>query len=357
MQAVAAISITVALLGGPIFPGGVAPTPSQLAQVVSGQLVETQLPGQQVTYDSAAGLTTILGPDWETIRWTLFSTPYLNVGGIPPPSLAGKGMALAIQSKAVKVGEEQSFDFPWPAGRPQYYLEQVEPDLYRRIELVDKEGYMVSVQPTGGPDELTVQVEFANKTLSGGKYDETIRAFVGRPTLIKAIVTATAPLTKGQKTLLVWQPRSEMMWPGGAPDWAVGEWGMMSEPGTGAVIIQRDGTVLGEGGGVSLSGSIDPSGRVSCKGIVDGKTVAIVTGKLSPNGTGQGTAYAEGETIPWTATHLRAGEPALAGPEMTPGGMPSGIPAQSAPTLRVLDGGARPKGVAVLLEVTAPPED
>ncbi len=259
----AVVSITVALLGG---PQGLAPFTMEGPYGTlggGGVVIETRGPdgagivrrlaapgpgfpfqGDRMMYDAAARLTTILGPDEVTLK-----------------GLFGEGVRSTMIEPTIEGGlytwPERKFEFLWPEDRPQYYLEKLPGvylgyPVYGRIELVDKEGYTVSVQPTGQPDALTVQVEFANNTLSGGKYDETIRAFVGRPTLIKAIVTATAPLTKAQKTLLVWQPRPEMM---------------------------------------------------------------------------------------------------------GPGGMPPGIPAQSAPTLRVLDSGRHPTGVAVLLEVTAPRED
>ena len=223
----AVVSITVVLLGGPQwFPGAplvsqsmVIKGPGGVIEIPAGDTGGRRLPGTDIylfppspllgsgvqlsgaktMHDTAAGLTTILGPSEGTIK-RLFEE--------------GVRSEADVQKATVEVDATswhwpaRDFEFLWPQDRPQYYLEQVEPDLYRRIELVDKEGYTVSVRPIGRPDELAVEVEFASKTLSGGKYDETIRAFVGRPTLIKAIVTATAPLTKGQKTLLVWEPSS-----------------------------------------------------------------------------------------------------------------------------------------------------
>ncbi|MCK4323718.1 MAG: hypothetical protein KAW89_04255, partial [Armatimonadetes bacterium] len=107
----AVVSITVALLGGPQGLGpftAEGPYAGRLAPLGYG----LPLQGEKIMYDAAAGLTTIVGPDWETIRWTLFKHPFIDKA-LPPPGLEGKGMALQIQSKAVKVGEEQSFDFPW----------------------------------------------------------------------------------------------------------------------------------------------------------------------------------------------------------------------------------------------------
>ena len=237
------IIVTVALLGGP--PGYVAPitleptspgfygppgSPGGLGMpgaLVGGPLGSegglgmpgAPLQGDKIMYEAAAGLTTILGPDEATIQ-RLFGEGARSEAAVLTPS-QGVGFAPGFEGGIIYGWPAHQFEFPWPEDRPQYYLEKL-PGLslgypvYGRIELADKEGYTVSVHPSGRPDALTLLVEFANKTLSGGKYDETIRAFVGRPTLIKVIVTATAPLTKGQKTLLVWQPvPPKMMGPGG----------------------------------------------------------------------------------------------------------------------------------------------
>lgn len=231
-EALAVISVTVALLGGPQWVPGTPLVSQRMVFKGSGGVIEipvgdvggrrlqgqclyyfapspllatgVQPLGRNTMYDSDADLTTIIGPDEATIK-ELFEK-----------SVRGEAH---MQTATIEVDpqswnwEQRKFEFLWPEDRPQYYLEKL-PGLYLgypvygRIELVDKEGYTVSVQPTGGPDELAVQVEFANNTLSGGKYDETIRAYVGRPVLIKTVVSTTAPLNGEQPTLLVWQPSS-----------------------------------------------------------------------------------------------------------------------------------------------------
>ena len=380
----AVVSITVVLLGGPQGLG-----PFTMEGPYAGRLAAPgpgfPLQGDKIMHESAAGLTTIVGPDYATLK-ALFED--------------GVRSEADVQKATVEVDptswhwQARDFEFLWPQDRPQYYLEQVEPDLYRRIELVDKEGYTVSVQPTGRPDELTVQVEFANKTLSGGKYDETIRAFVGRPTLIKAVVTATAPLIKGQKTLLVWQPppppritgpggmlpgmpRPRMMpggipmapggmpsgmaglgmmpgvgvgpmgeviigAPQGVPIWAVGDWELTipEEDESITMTVHPDGSISITG--APGSGTVEPSGQVRFR--AEGED-AVLTGTLSPSGTGSGRIRDGDRETTWTATKVRLLQAAQVA------GFAPDIPAQSAPTLRVLDGRALPTGVAVLLEV------
>jgi len=344
----AVVSITVVLLGG---PQGLGPFTAErpYGGLAAPYGYGLPLQGDKIMYDAAAGLTTILttilGPDEAAIRG-LFQENGGSKAAIIEPTIEG----------GLYTWPESQFEFLWPNDRPQYYLEKL-PGLYRgytvygRIELVDKEGYTVLVQPTGQPDELTVQVEFANKILSGGKYDETIRAFVGRPTLIKAVVAATAPLTKGQKTLLVWQPPSppEMMGPGGmyggmplpgmmtggrpmppggmyggimqaptpsaGPFWAVGDWEVriLEEDESFTMTVHPDYSITIEADetGVAGSGSIEPSGRVQFRAAEE---AAGLTGTLSPSGTGSGMIQEDDRKATWTATRLRAAETAQAAP-------------------------------------------
>jgi hypothetical protein len=81
--------------------------------------------------------------------------------------------------------------------------------MYRRVELPDKEGYAITVRPTGPPESPMIELELARNVLSRGTYDGTIRAFVGRPTVVKTIVIPTVSLAAGQRALLVWEPRAQ----------------------------------------------------------------------------------------------------------------------------------------------------
>jgi hypothetical protein len=155
--------------------------------------------GEKTTHHTVAGLTTVVGPSEATIR-RVFTDQQQAAAVLLQPTIEG-GL------RAWPAGHTELL---WPEDRPQYYLEQVEPDLYRRIELADKEGYVVEVRPKGTLPQLSVEVELAKNTLTGGKYDDTIRAYVGQPTLVQTIVTPTVTLTPGQRVLLVWQPQANL---------------------------------------------------------------------------------------------------------------------------------------------------
>ena len=323
----AVVSITVVLLGGPQGLGPFTAEGPYAGRLAAPPGYGFPLQGDRTMHDSAAGLTTIVGPDEATLK-----------------ALFGEGVRSTIIEPTIEGGlytwPESQFEFLWPKERPQYYLEKL-PGLYLgysvygRIELVDKEGYTVSVQPAGQPDALTVQVEFANKTLSGGKYDETIRAFVGRPTLIKAIVTATAPLTKDQKTLLVWRPSSARA-PAGGGGSLGGPLGGLGAADLKAIEIEADTAKMAE----------EQARHVQ-------KLLEVIQRKASEEQSKAIEQYA-GEGL---EAQRKALEALLGARDLRLRGLFRGIPAQSAPTLRVLDSGAQPMGVAVLLEVTPSRED
>ena len=116
------------------------------------------------------------------------------------------------------------------------------------------------------------------------------------------------------------------------------------------------------------TGWVEPSGQLRFSMTGDD---GVLTGTLSPSGTGSGIAQEGDKKATWTATRVRGPDLAVFEEqrkiretvlqtntyEWRLGGSLPGIPGQSAPTLRVLDREPHPTGVAVLLEITAPPED
>ena len=284
---------------------------SRIRQVLEGPFysgMPPQVTGDRIIHDPNAGLVTIINPD-DRLWLRLFRPALLGygTGGRRPGSLA-------VEHGSVKVGEERSFDLVWPPGRPQYYLEKVEQDVYHRVAVADKEGYTVTVRPTGAAPDLTVALELARNTFTRGKYDETIRAFVGQPSLLKTILTSQAPLTSGQQTLLVWLPRPEaqVVAPvaGAAPSWTVGEWEMTGPgDGTGVLTVKADGTViwhidLDNGRMMAEPGSVDSSGQVHARLSLTGEHWTILSGELAPDGTASGRISPQSMT--WTAIRVQA---------------------------------------------------
>jgi len=202
---VAIILLKAVLLGGPQGPqviwNGSGP-PALLTTESARARMAYVLRGDKLSHDSAAGLTVLIGPDTATV-----SALFEESGG---ESL--REAVIEARQPAEWPGWE--FDFPWPATGPAYYLEAVETDLYRRVELAEKAGYLGYVVPGGASGELAATVAFIRKVLSGGQYDETIRAYLGRPVIITNVVTATAPVEPGKPTLLIWHGDRQGAGPG-----------------------------------------------------------------------------------------------------------------------------------------------
>lgn len=117
------------------------------------------------------------------------------------------GVVLKSETREVAFDGEEIIEFNWPDDRPRYYLEQQGDDLFRRVQLADKDGYTVTLRATQVGAIVSVELDMARKTLTGGRYDETINAYVGKPTLIKTICTTSAPVdlrTAGTATVVTW---------------------------------------------------------------------------------------------------------------------------------------------------------
>ncbi|MFQ5809016.1 MAG: hypothetical protein ACE5JM_05310 [Armatimonadota bacterium] len=156
------------------------------------------LDGDETVHDAVAGLTTVLGPNDPTVA-RIFGKYVISEAQILRPAIEGD----------FSTWPPHKFEFSDAQDGPQHYLEPAGDDLYRRAELPDKEGYVITVRPTGPPENMMVEVEFARNVLGRGKYDGTIRAFVGRPTVVKTIVIPTVSLAAGQRALLVWEPQAQ----------------------------------------------------------------------------------------------------------------------------------------------------
>jgi len=181
---------------------------------VIGQLFEGQPPAA-ATEDLPAVEEPVPTPDHPDVKALASGlTEYPGMGGTILRSamvsdlLRGAGVAVKSERRELKLGEEQAVNLNWPDDRPRYYLEQQDQDLYRRVELADREGYSVTLRATRMGANLAVDMDLTRNTLAGGRYDKTINAYVGKPTLIKTICQTSAPVRTGTATVVTWNTPS-----------------------------------------------------------------------------------------------------------------------------------------------------
>ncbi len=255
-------------------------------------------------------------------------------------ALPGQQSAAGLTSN-----EQQVFELSWRDNAPQYYLEQEAPDLYRRIELADREGYSVSLMATGDAPERTVQVEATRKALVAGTYDEVLDAFVGKPTLVKTVCTTSATVRPGRNTVVIWSPPAgpvppEPMQPPGiaagrVPRWAIGKWHLEAGGDATVMDLRANGTVMfSDWPDRAIPAEIGADGAVWLEWLPDGKADRVlVVGRLRPNGTGDGAICEVDDTQDdaiWRATRLVPQEDAGPGAPVDHPTGPRGIGAAAA---------------------------
>ncbi len=215
--------------------------------------------------------------------------------------------------------QQRVLELGWRGTAPRYYLAQEAPDLYRRIELADREGYSVSLVSTGGGPEPTVQVEVTRKALVGGTHDAALNAFVGKPTLVKTVCTTSATVSPGRNTVLIWSPPAGPVAPepvqppgiavGQVPPWAIGKWHLEAGGDATVVEVRADGTVVfSDWPDTPFPGEMTVDGVVWLNFAPEGEDDRVlVIGRLNPDGTGSGAICEVGDGPDdnrWTAARL-----------------------------------------------------
>ncbi|MBM3475737.1 MAG: type II and III secretion system protein [Armatimonadetes bacterium] len=148
------------------------------------------------THATSEGVLVMEGVPAEVASW-LAATPRAADRDRSAPSLRTIRGALPLHTT-------MACDLNWPDDSPRYYLEKEADDLYRRVRLVDREGYSVELRLVGEAPDLRVEVTARRREFTKGTYDETIKALVGRPDLLKTLCTTTAPVVPGDTTVVVW---------------------------------------------------------------------------------------------------------------------------------------------------------
>ncbi len=328
---VAVLIMRAVLLGAPIEPGVEAPAGGYAMSswgAVSGYDQQGQehmkIQADQVLLDANAGLVVAIGPSGPTVQ-SLFERH------------EGEDVAQAL----VRPNEDgalppAALEFPWPKEGSAYYLEQIEPDLFRRMELATREGYEVSAT-FRGEDVVQVELELARRSFTGGDYEDSLDAWTERPVAVRSVVSTTVPLTEERPTLVVWRsPLQPTEGPSlqtgaapaaGPPEWAVGTWRLETEHEGGRDIVPM--IVRADGGGVispddePMQIEVGATGHVSGQ-MVDGEATITLTGTLAQDGTGSGRVVARGgqteKQMTWTATRVSGEVPgwAATGPAAGP---------------------------------------
>jgi len=255
---VAVLIMKAVLLGAPGQPGVEAPP-------VGYNMAEPgMMGGAMMMYDQNAGVMVVQEPAGADLA-RLFdggadvqqATAQLADDGTWPPA---------------------ALEFPWPRQGSAYYLEEIEPDLFRRTELAAKEGYEVSAT-FRGEDAVEVELELARRSFTGGDYEDSLDAWTERPLAVRSVVSTTVPLTEERPTLVVWQSPLQTTegpslqtglapTPPGAPAWAVGTW-RLAVPEEGSpdieMIVRADGhsTISQPPSQALIPIRVDPFGRVN----------------------------------------------------------------------------------------------
>ena len=332
-KVVAVIVLKAVLLGAPIQPGMEAPA-GGYSMSAWGTVAGYDQHGQehmsvqadQVLRDADAGLLVAVGPHKATVD--------LLFGNSAVEADVSQVLLRPDQDAA---WPPAALEFPWPREGSAYYLQEIEPDLFRRTELAAKEGYEISAT-FRGEDAVEVELELARRSFTGGDYEDSLDAWTERPLAVRSVVSTTVPLTEERPTLVVWrsplQPTEGSSLQTGAapaagppPAWAVGTWRLETKHEGGADLVPM--VVQADGGGVispdreSMRIEVDASGRVSGQ-MVDGEATITLTGTLRQDGTGSGRVVARGgqmeEQMTWTATRLSGEVPgwAATGPAAGP---------------------------------------
>lgn len=342
---VAVLIMKAVLLGMPVGDGDRIPDYGwSMAgwEYVGSASGDVRVRGEQILTDTGAGLTVVFGPEERFLRVLFLDRGDAGShGGYGRPAF-GRGSP-DVQEVVLELGKGYDFDllevrisgyeghttrespwpdgyisFPFPRDGSAYFLEQVEEDLYRRVELAATEGYAIDARLRALDPTVEVQLDLMKRVLLGGKYEDTIRAWVGKPRLVKTSVGSTVPIEPGERVLLIWhsplEPRAEAAGltgeaAGPPPEWAVGKWIVDVPREEVMLIVQPDG--LGALG-FSVTPTVvhvDASGNLS-----SGPDAALeIEGTLTPDGLGHGKVTEvrpgpEGEkahTSQWTATKVQ----------------------------------------------------
>ncbi len=156
-----------------------------------------QVTGERVLQDSLAGLTIVVGPSGEGL--------YLFEGS------RGRGVQPDMQEQLLRPVADGSwadagFDFPIPRTGSAYFIQQVEENLFRRVEFTGRAGISAHLNMTPVAGGLEVELQLDRRLLSGPRFEETLDAWLTRPTLTRVTLGTQLLLPTNKQVLLVMSP-------------------------------------------------------------------------------------------------------------------------------------------------------
>lgn len=192
---------------------GPPPVRAFVALVAGAELPRPDMLGQPVSQAPDGVTVSVMRPE-DAAAWIngIAANPHgvrSRTSSALPQSLVYRQVhfgrpALASVGGEVAIGEERTFELNWPDDKPRYYLEPVEADTYRRVQLADRQGYRATLRPARGREGTIVEIGLARMVLTGGVYDESIASVVGKPTLAKTVCTASVPVDADSATVVTW---------------------------------------------------------------------------------------------------------------------------------------------------------
>jgi len=197
---VSVIVMYATLVGWPIQPGVEAPAggyelesfPVAVDQLGRRHIAFEQFNGERVFRDDSAGLTVVEEPRGH--GWFL-----AYEGHELPPDV----FSALLRPDGNGGWPAQSIEFPWPKDRASYALEQVDDQTYRRTELAVRVGYTIGAQFRPSGDGMTVDLEMSKRAFSG-EYEDALDAWLGRPNVVRSVVSTSVQLQDRRQTVVVW---------------------------------------------------------------------------------------------------------------------------------------------------------
>ncbi len=140
------------------------------------------------------------GEEYATLNWAGWSA---YAADHPCVRVPGYGVAL---SQVMAPGEAFARTLGWPDDDVRYYMERTDGDTFRRVPLVEAEGYDVNVGLTEREGRMVVALDLTRRAFVESRFDATLNAYLALPTVMTGQCSTEFGLGSGHRTILIWQP-------------------------------------------------------------------------------------------------------------------------------------------------------